>query len=513
MICDRARCREVSRRIRDDLIHLGLVVAGPSVALADGARASAGDLIICRHNDHTVEAGEPGRTLANGDLLRIEAIRGRTLLVRRALDCDPVTGERRWTSRAFEYRGYQTADLGYAVTGHSAQGRSVQAGIAVVTGTEDRQWLYVAMTRGAESNTMIVFTQPGTIADPEAGTRPAPELARQARIARDRAGLPAADTAAGPADERPEPREAIAVAADALENDGAEMSALETRASALASADHLAVLNAIWQGETAELNVERYRKIVHAAMPPQYAADGLTSPQATWLWRTLRGVEAAGLEVADVVQQAVDSRSLAGARYLAAVIDTRIRWLTGPVVPLPQGPWSERVPHVAANLERQQFLTELAAAMDARRERIGEHTSEYPPDWALRSLGQVPDDPSTGSNGSAAPPASVPTASCTDTSTPPTRSDPNPPGTARRSEPPGTQRSPRLARSTVSTFAAFRTARCCTCAPPTKPRPPGHHGTSAANSNTSESAPTTPASVRSVHSPNNVSPASGTSSR
>ena len=37
-------------------------------------RPARGDLIICTRNDHTVEAGEPGRTLANGDLLRIEAV-------------------------------------------------------------------------------------------------------------------------------------------------------------------------------------------------------------------------------------------------------------------------------------------------------------------------------------------------------------------------------------------------------------------------------------------------------
>jgi hypothetical protein len=49
----------------------------------------------CTRNDHGVEAGEPGRTLANGDLLRIEAITKAGLLVRRALDADPVTGQRR----------------------------------------------------------------------------------------------------------------------------------------------------------------------------------------------------------------------------------------------------------------------------------------------------------------------------------------------------------------------------------------------------------------------------------
>ena len=73
-----------------------------------GAQASAGDLIICRRNDHAVEAGEPGRALANGDVLRIEAITSRGLMVRRLLEADPATGQRRFTDRAFRYAGYQT---------------------------------------------------------------------------------------------------------------------------------------------------------------------------------------------------------------------------------------------------------------------------------------------------------------------------------------------------------------------------------------------------------------------
>src|SRR4029077_16933048 len=60
MAADHALRRELSRRIRDALIRLGIVSAGPAVRIADGATASAGDLIICTRNDHTVEAGEPG---------------------------------------------------------------------------------------------------------------------------------------------------------------------------------------------------------------------------------------------------------------------------------------------------------------------------------------------------------------------------------------------------------------------------------------------------------------------
>ena len=99
MAADHGLRRELSRRIRDDLIRLGAVSGGPAVRIAGGAVASAGDLVICTRNDRTVEAGEPGRTLANGDLLRIEAVTRGGLIVRRALDADPQTGQRRWTRR------------------------------------------------------------------------------------------------------------------------------------------------------------------------------------------------------------------------------------------------------------------------------------------------------------------------------------------------------------------------------------------------------------------------------
>jgi hypothetical protein len=105
MAADWARCRELSQRIRDDLIHFGLVDNGRSVRIADGAEASAGDLIICRANDHHLEAGEPGRALANGDILRIEAVTRHGIMVRRMLDADPATGQRRFTDRAFRYTG------------------------------------------------------------------------------------------------------------------------------------------------------------------------------------------------------------------------------------------------------------------------------------------------------------------------------------------------------------------------------------------------------------------------
>ena len=112
MAADHSLRRELSRRIRDDLIRLGLVGGGPAVPIADGATASRGDLIVCTRNDHDVEAGEPGRTLANGDLLRIDAVTSGGLLVRRALDADPETGQRRWTDRQFLYANFRRRRTG-----------------------------------------------------------------------------------------------------------------------------------------------------------------------------------------------------------------------------------------------------------------------------------------------------------------------------------------------------------------------------------------------------------------
>jgi hypothetical protein len=110
--------------------------------------------------------------------------------VRRALDADPRTGQRRWTSQAFLYQGYRHAELGYAVTDHAAQGRTVHTGLAVITGTEDRQHAYVALTRGTDANLAYVFTVSPGRADPVPAPRSAPELARYDKTDAERSGSP-----------------------------------------------------------------------------------------------------------------------------------------------------------------------------------------------------------------------------------------------------------------------------------------------------------------------------------
>jgi conjugative relaxase-like TrwC/TraI family protein len=384
MAADHALRRELNRRIRDDLIHLDIVQPGPAVTIADGTRASPGDLIICTRNDHSVEAGESGRTLANGDLLRIDAITADGLLVRRALDADPRTGQRRWTDRPFLYVGYQDAELGYAVTDHAAQGRTVHTGLAVITGTEDRQHAYVALTRGTDANLAYVFTRSPKTADPAPGPKPAPELARYDKINTERAGHLA------PATEPAPPGTALGVLSAVLDHDGQQISATQTRNQALADADHLAILHAVWAAETTAAREQHYRALLMNALPPGHRAQ--PGHQARWLWRTLRAAELAGQDPARVLAEAIAERDLAGSRDIPSVIDARLRSRLGSLVPLPSGPWSAQIPAIA-DPERRAYVTEIAALMDTRKDRIGEHAAEHGLPWATGALGPVPGHP------------------------------------------------------------------------------------------------------------------------
>jgi hypothetical protein len=376
--------RELSRRIRDDLIHLGMVQADTTVRIAGGAEASVGDLIVCTKNNHGLEAGEPGRTLANGDLLRIEALTPDGLLVRRALDADPRTGQRRWTDRNFLYADYREAELGYAVTDHVAQSRTVHTGLAVITGTEDRQHAYVALTRGTDTNMAYVFTLSPKIADPAPRPRPAPELARYDRRNAEPDSEPhEADQTAGTSDP-------LGVLSDVLNRDGQQLSALQTQQQALSNADHLAILHAIWTAETTPAREQRYRQLFMDALPPGYRQE--PSHQAKWLWRTMRTAELAGLDPGQTLTAAIGERDLTGARDIPSVIDARLRRHVNPLVPLPLGSWSAQVPYIA-DPERHALVAELADMMDARKLRIGEHAADNALPWAVNALGPVPDHP------------------------------------------------------------------------------------------------------------------------
>ena len=161
----------------------------------------------------------------------------------------------------------------------------------------------------------------------------------------------------------------------------------------------------------------------------------------------------------------------------------------GSLIPLPPGPWSAQLPDIA-DPERRAYAAQIAALMDARKDRIGEHAADH----ALALGGHRPRPGPRPSAG----PAGLAAAGRLDRrlagtvrlrTTPPTRSAPNPSRPPRTCGPPGTRPSPPSAPPTAPTSAACPTGRCCTCATPTPSKPPGRRNGSAMSSARSAPAP------------------------
>lgn len=371
------RCRELSRRVRDDLKHLGIVQDGPVVELAEGAQASVGDLVVSRKVDH--DAG-----LANGDVLRVESVEGGRAVLRKVVDRDKESGGAVLAEHTITYGEFSEFNLAYAVTGHAAQGDTVTEGLAYVTGSEPRNWMYVAMSRGARTNQAFVVTRPET-ADLR-GAVAAPELARQKRLERERAGKIPGKVKASESD-----RDHLAVLADVLSRDGGEDSASEILRRNLANADHLGILHTYWQQETIATRKTVYIALARELLPGQYQ-DAASAPTSEWLYRSLRQAEICGLDPRQLLDRAVSAGGLSSARDVASVLNHRIGGYIAGMAPA-RRKWADQVP-VVSDPELQQFLGELAEAMDGRAERLGEFAAETAPGFLTEVLGPVPDAPS-----------------------------------------------------------------------------------------------------------------------
>ncbi|MGH3274557.1 MAG: AAA family ATPase [Streptosporangiaceae bacterium] len=388
------QAREMSRRVRDELLHYGLVRRAGEVQLRHQAIASEGDLIVARKNNRRIIAGTPGHWLTNRDVLRIQATTGRTVTVRRLAGRN-AAGRPLWTA-TFELPKtylFRHCDLAYATTAHAAQGRTVDTSHVLVDGLGDRQGLYVALSRGRDGNYAYCITRIPRAADVRQGSLPAPELARLRRITRERAGLEPEPRAAGEEETAPS-RDPAAVLADALRRDGTVFSATETLRGELANADHLGVLGSIWYDLVRRSQANGFEALLQTTLSPADAQAVMGDPACSWLWRTLREAECAGLGAEKALRDAVAESSLSGVRHMARVIDARIRRVLDGRVPQLPGPWSQRVPAVAGQ-ELRRYLTELAAAMDDRVRRLGEHALQARPMWVIEALGEVPDDPAT----------------------------------------------------------------------------------------------------------------------
>jgi conjugative relaxase-like TrwC/TraI family protein len=378
-------CADLSRRVQSYLLDWGLLQAGKSAALDDGARAYVGDLIVARQNDTHRDAGEPGRTLANGDLLRLEAIGEDQLTVSRLVKAGKAGGRREWSPRFTISRAYASehCDLGYALTWHTVEGQTVSVGIVLANDSRSRRGLYVGLSRGAQRNDVYAYPSAQEPDESVTGELRAadPEIARQRRLQAERESV-------GPATAADE-KDPIAILAPVIRRDDAELSATETSEQALSDADHLGALHVIWMDQCRAEAHTRYARAVREYASPADAEQILKDTDR--LWRTVQSAELAGLDGAQVIRQAIANRPFTGARSHSAVLDARIRDETGHVPPAPRTSWADSLPRFA-DPDLARYMAEVAAAMDDRRRRIGEHAAREAPLWATQALGPVPED-------------------------------------------------------------------------------------------------------------------------
>ena len=133
---------ELNERARAHLAASNLL-HGPTLEVGERV-FQAGDRILCRKNQTRLG-------VLNGDLATVVSAdpNHRTLTVQ--LDRDPET-----RNLPAWYLDQGHVDYGYALTGHKAQGVTTDRTWVIVDGTTDREWTYVAMSRGRQTNTLYL---------------------------------------------------------------------------------------------------------------------------------------------------------------------------------------------------------------------------------------------------------------------------------------------------------------------------------------------------------------------
>ena len=150
LVCDTTEmCDALNRRIHDNTVDND----APAVAAARGQRIGVGDLIISRRNDPTLgvydatDINTPARDpVRNGHRWQVFAVdTEHNRIAARRLDDG---------ARAAFTGDYLREHIthGYAVTVHSAQGVTAERTHAVLGENTSRNLLYVAMTRGRDTN-------------------------------------------------------------------------------------------------------------------------------------------------------------------------------------------------------------------------------------------------------------------------------------------------------------------------------------------------------------------------
>lgn len=148
--------RELNQRARQGRLDATDGQPAREVPLGDGTLASAGDTIITRRNERRLRSRD-GSWVKNGDRWRLLAVHPDGAVSVQRHDRSSRRGTARQLTLPAEYVA-EHVRLGYASTIHGAQGATVDTTHTVLTGSESRQALYVALSRGRQTNHLYLGT-------------------------------------------------------------------------------------------------------------------------------------------------------------------------------------------------------------------------------------------------------------------------------------------------------------------------------------------------------------------
>lgn len=355
---------QLNERARADLILDGTITPGREVTLHDGTQVSKGDRVITRENDRRLRSKNGKNWVRNGDRWTITAVAGDgSITVRPA--------GRRFGGSLVLPAAYvaEQVELGYAITGHRAQGVTVDTSHVLVTATTTRENFYVAMTRGRHGNYAYVATD--TTDDAHVAPHPSENPDATAR----------------------------SVLYGVLQHVGAELSAHET----------ITAEEERW-GSIAQLAAE-YETIAQAGQHDRWVtllqASGLTEGQVDLvlgsdaygaLSAELRRAEANHHDLDDVFPRLVGARGFADADDIASVLHHRLARATA----RPAGSGrTRRSPRLIAGLipyasgvtdpEMHHALTEREELIEHRASAVLDRDLDEGEPWTA-ALGNKPAD-------------------------------------------------------------------------------------------------------------------------
>ena len=353
---DSATVAELNRRARADRIAAGQV-SEAGIDVAGGQHAGVGDEVVTRQNDRRLRT-EKG-WVKNGDRWHVTVTHADgSLTVRRGGGGGEVRLPADYVAEHVE--------LAYATTAHRAQGRTVDSGHAMISAATTREVLYVAATRGRESNKLYVDVAYDP--DPASGHKGATEQQTPHNVL-----------------------------AGVLANEGAELAAHEQIQASWDAAEGLGQLHAEYLTLARTAQAERWTALIdNVGLTVEQAERVARSDAYGPLVAALRDAEARGLDVDAALPKLIASRPLEDAEDLAAVLHSRVdTWveraasrrqpatnLIAGLIPRAKGVQDEDL--ARALREREEAIERRATALLERAiaDRAG---------W-LRRLGRPPQD-------------------------------------------------------------------------------------------------------------------------